>query len=144
LYVALSLSISFSFLFLPSILFYCPPYLYSLPPCFFLTFLPLPLSELSFVTSFLLALSYLPSILYLYFSSPLPLSLLLFSYISYHPHPHTILNFIFILTLILILTLIVLILILILTGKRDAGMGLKMGDMHYKSDSLVFSADSLR
>ena len=28
-------------------------------------------------------------------------------------------------------------------GKRDTGMVVKMGDMHYKSESLTFSADSL-
>ena len=30
------------------------------------------------------------------------------------------------------------------TGKRDTGLGLKLGDMHYKSESLTFSAEALR
>ena len=32
----------------------------------------------------------------------------------------------------------------LLTGKKDTGMAIKMGDMHYRSDSLTFSADTLR
>ena len=107
----------FSTLLPPLFTFFTPFFFFFLS--FLCPFLILPLSPLSYLHSLTFPRS--SSLLILLFSSPLPLSLLISSYISHHPHT-----------------------ILILTGKRDAGMGLKMGDMHYKSDSLVFSADSLR